>query len=162
MTARKSVQWLAASGAILALAACAPPEESGGSDSAAPAETASTETPTPSANVPLSESGWLTVGEDGAVYTTFLDAGGTYRDFRNGSPMQSGTWARREDGRLCFVPEAVDRVGACWRTGKVSEDGTMRATNSQGRAIELKRVTYLAPPAAEAETEETADTAEEG
>ncbi len=146
---------LAVAGVIAVLSACAPPAENGGgsesetSPADASAGNAVDAGSAPSTNLTMSETGWMTVGEDGAVYTTFFDAGGTYRDFRNGSPMLEGTWERRENGRLCFTPTATDRTGACWTTGELAEDGTMRITNSQGREVEIKRVTYLAPEAAE-------------
>lgn len=148
---------------LAGLAGCTAPEESGDATEA-PAEDASatgSESGGEASIIPMAETGWLTVGEDGAVFTTFLDAGGTYRDFRNGSPWQTGTWQRREDGRLCFVPDAADRVGGCWTTGELSEDGTMKATNQDDKAIELKRVTYLAPEAAESDNEQAAQASEE-
>ncbi len=156
--------WALAPLALMALGGCDAAKEGDGEGAEAPAakgSDSSTGESASSSNVPMAETGWLTVSEDGAVFTTFLDAGGTYRDFRNGTPMQSGTWQRREDGRLCFVPEATDRVGGCWSTGELENDGTMRATDSEGRAIKLKRVTYLAPQATDADAEQSAQAAEE-
>ncbi|QIQ87276.1 hypothetical protein [Erythrobacter sp.] len=101
-----------------------------------------------SEQVAMAGTGWLAVGADGSVYTTHFDADGTYRDYRNGEFVQQGEWQRREDGRLCFTPADEARLGACWETKGLKDDGTMRARDADGRAIELRRVTYL-PPAAE-------------
>lgn len=93
----------------------------------------------------LAETAWRVIGEDGAIYTTLLDADGTYRDLRNGDALQSGEWERKEDGRLCFTPEAEDRSGECWELGEQDKDGKLRATDSNDRAVELRQVTYIAP-----------------
>lgn len=102
--------------------------------------------------VVMAETGWLTVGEDGAVYTTHFDADGTYRDFRGGQFMQQGSWRRDEDGRLCFTPADKARFGECWNTKGLRDDGTMRAVDADGGAIRLKKITYLPPVAADSET----------
>ena len=130
----------------LTLAACA------GSEEADPpaAEQANADAPQQPAeekdeSVRMAETAWRVVGEDGAIYTTFFDPGGVYRDFKNGEPLQSGTWERREDGRLCFTPESEELGGECWTNDELDTDGTMRTTSDSGRTIELRQVTYIAP-----------------
>ncbi|MEE4204850.1 MAG: hypothetical protein V2I39_01065 [Erythrobacter sp.] len=126
--------------------------QGGGSGDGADSEGAAEEEPAgdaPAQRLAMAETGWLTVGRDGSVFTTQFDADGTYRDYRNGEFVQSGTWRRREDGLLCFSPAEQDRLGTCWETRGLDEDGTMRALDPDGRAIELRRVSYLPPAAAE-------------
>lgn len=113
--------------------------------------------------VAMAGTGWLAIGADESVYTTQFDADGTYRDYRNGEFVQQGEWQRREDGRLCFTPADETTLGACWETKGLKDDGTMRALDADGRAIELRRVTYLPPAAREAaEGDETGGDGEEG
>lgn len=120
--------------------------------------------PTPSGEpAPQTFSGtaWRSTAEDGARYTTYLDADGTYRDIRNGDPWQSGSWSYRDGGKepeLCFTPDAENAVERCWKPGRMS-DGTMRAESDAGREIELERVDYF-PPAAE-DLDKTGDTADD-
>ncbi len=150
-------------GLSLAIAACAP-EEEGGSDGADIASETPSDSSAPTAasnDAPMAETGWVAIGTDGAVYTTFFDADGTYRDFRNGDPVQQGSWERREDARLCLIPAGEQVRGECWSTSAVDDDGNMRSTDGTGRTIELKRVTYIAP-AASAEDGDAASTEGEG
>jgi len=105
----------------------------------------------------MAETGWLTIGRDGSVYTTQFDADGTYRDYRNGEFLQEGKWRRSEDGLLCFTPATQDRPGACWETLGLEDDGTMRARDADGRAIQLRRVSYLPPETAANDEDEAAD-----
>ncbi len=93
----------------------------------------------------MAQTGWRVLGEDGAVYTTMFDADGTYRDFKNGEALQSGSWEERKDGQLCFTPEAEDRIGECWEIGMVGGDAMMQVTSDAGKTIELRQVTYIAP-----------------
>lgn len=93
----------------------------------------------------LAETGWRIVGQDGAVYTTFLDNDGTYRDLKNGEPFEQGKWERRADGELCYTPDAEDRAGECWTLETPDSDGTMRATSDSDLTIEARQVTYIAP-----------------
>lgn len=93
----------------------------------------------------MAETAWRVLGEDGAVYTTFFDANGLYRDFKNGEALQSGSWEERDDGKLCFTPEEEDRIGECWELGKVDRDGMMKPVSDAGKTIELRQVTYMAP-----------------
>lgn len=131
---------------FVALAACAESSDGSGTDITTPAAEA---TPTPEAtetggSIAVTESGWLTVGTDGAVQTTFFDAGGRYRDLRNGEPFAEGSWQQRPDGRVCFEPDSG--LGACWETTVPDENGDATATNDDGKSITIKRITYIAPP----------------
>ena len=92
----------------------------------------------------MSGTAWRTVGEDGAILSTFLDADGRFRDFRNGDPMQEGSWDQPQEGRLCFTPEAEDRLGECWTLGKLRKNGEMRATSDTGLEIKLRQIAYVA------------------
>lgn len=116
-------------------AASAPAQDSGGDASPATAR----------ADLILAESAWLVVGMDGSVYTTMIDPDGSYRDFSNGAFLQSGTWQKREDGELCFVPEDEGRAGDCWSLGNLDDSGRLRATSDSGREVELRRVAYSGP-----------------
>jgi hypothetical protein len=133
---------------LLLLALCACEAESGSSPVAAPTAeetgdgTAEEEPSTQ--EIALAETGWLTVGRDGSVQTTFFDTGGRYRDFRNGEPSGEGTWAQRPDGSICFEPETG--LGACWEMGAPEEDGSVIVTDEDGRRVEIRRITYTAPP----------------
>lgn len=93
----------------------------------------------------LPSSAWRVTGEDGAIYTTFFDADGLYRDMKNGEAWADGAWERLGDGRVCFTPSDESRAGACWSLGRESREGTMRVTSDDGREVELQRVTYIAP-----------------
>ena len=135
--------------ALLALSACEGGAEGGVGDTAATAADPSA-TPTAnssSADIVSAESGWLTVGKDGAVQTTFFDTGGRYRDLRNGELFAEGSWEKRPDGRVCFEPD--DGLGACWETSSADENGDAMATNDDGKTIAIRRITYIAPVAAE-------------
>ena len=90
---------------------------------------------------------WRAVAADGARYTTYLDADGTYRDLRNGDPWQTGSWTYsvvERDKRLCFIPEPDSGIERCWEPGRMS-GGKMKATNDDGVSIELERVDYRPP-----------------
>lgn len=146
---RKCPKLIAAT-ALLALAACAEQVEEGADESAAATpEAGATPSDEPSADtdIKVAESGWLTVGSDGAVQTTFFDADGRYRDLRNGEPFGTGSWEQRPDGKVCFEPDSGR--GACWKTGKADENGEASATNDDGKRITIKQITYIAPPETE-------------
>ena len=128
--------------ALASLAACAGETEAPADAPEGASSDAETEA-TASQMVIGAESGWLTIGTDGAVQTTFLDTGARYRDFRNSELLAEGTWEVREDGALCFEPDAGR--GDCWEIGAADENGAAVATNSDGKVIEIKRVTYLPP-----------------
>jgi len=130
--------------AILALAACAPAEDEGGE--AETSDTVSDATPDNAAQgepMLMADTGWLSVGDDGAVQTTFLDTAGRYRDFRNGVAADTGDWEQRPDGSLCFSPDAGD--GGCWTPESPDKDGSLIVTNAGGKRVEIKRITYTAP-----------------
>lgn len=91
----------------------------------------------------VAETGWLSVGRDGSVQTTFFDTGGRYRDYRNGEPSGQGSWTQLPGGSICFVPETG--LGACWETGTPGEDGSVIVTNQDDKRVEIKRITYTAP-----------------
>ncbi|MEP3051859.1 MAG: hypothetical protein ABJP48_03860 [Erythrobacter sp.] len=154
MNWRTHPSWFALMAMAAALSACSAgkteqssgdTEASSDADAAQPIETDSR------GDVTFSESAWLSIGNDGAVYTTFFDADGSYRDHRNGIALQNGTWRKLEDARLCFFPEQQNRTGDCWSIGALEDNGTMRLTSSQGRDIEVRQVAYLAAESADAE-----------
>lgn len=149
---------------ILLLAGCNPPQEQATSEAgtepdaaadAAPGEeqgaevTETQDAPDESApaddEMALSNTAWRVTGEDGAIYTTFFDGDGQYRDMKNGEPWQDGTWEQLADGRLCFTPSDENRAGSCWSLGKRKKDGTMRVTSDEGREVMVTQVTYIAP-----------------
>ena len=88
----------------------------------------------------MAETAWLSVSEEGVVYTTLLDPDGRYRDIRDGKIAYQGTWEQNASSELCFSPDKG--MGACWEHGAPGLDGVMRATNRAGRSIEVKRITY--------------------
>ncbi len=137
----------------LSLGACAEEAGNGSSDSADTSDTAeqASDATGSSDTLAVAETGWLTIGSDGAVQTTFFDTGGRYRDLRNGTLLSQGNWQQRPDGELCFEPDAG--LGACWTTSSEEDGGTVIATNGDGKRIEIKRVTYIAPPAPDEEEE---------
>lgn len=136
------------------VAACAPGAEGSTGDSGAgSAEAQSGEGPGSGAEIEVmlnADTAWLSVGRDGSVQTTFLDAGGRYRDFRNGEAADSGSWEQRPDGSICFAPDAG--LGACWATETSENDGTAIVVNETGTRVAIKRITYTAPPVEGAET----------
>ena len=135
------------------LAACAPTEEDGaGVASAETAEAPESVAENPSEAILMADTAWLSVGSDGSVQTTFLDPGGRYRDFRNGIAADTGSWEARPDGAVCFNPD--DGRGDCWTSSAFESDGSAIITSADGKRVELKRITYVAPPADE-ETDES-------
>jgi len=106
----------------------------------------------------MAETAWLSVSEEGVVYTTFLDPDGRYRDIRDGQIAYQGTWEQNASSELCFSPD--NAMGACWEHGAPGLDGVMRATNRAGRSIEVKRITYTpraAPAPSDAATDASSD-----
>ncbi|WP_407875644.1 hypothetical protein [Qipengyuania nanhaisediminis] len=93
--------------------------------------------------IAMAGTAWLTVGTDGAVQTTFVDEDGRYRDFRNSEPFGQGSWEQRPDGTICFEPDSG--TGACWEIEPDGSETDIFATDSEGRRIDIKRITY-APP----------------
>lgn len=99
----------------------------------------------PSQMPTMTQTAWRVRGEDGAIYTSYLDADGSYRDFKNGDPLQTGTWEERMDGKLCFTPEVEGRIGECWALAPLDSDNTMQPVSDAGKSIDLRQVTYLPP-----------------
>lgn len=90
---------------------------------------------------------WRALAADGARYTTYLDADGTYRDLRNGDPWQTGSWRyldAERDRRLCFMPADENGIERCWEPGRMTGE-TLRAKSDHGLTIELERVEYQPP-----------------
>ena len=143
--------------ALCALAACSDGSGDLSAEGAAAGSTipqeAGDEASGTSTPMQLAETGWLTVGKDGAVQTTFFDPDGRYRDLRNGEEVAGGRWERRADGRVCFEPDVG--LGACWETGDEDATGSIIATDTDGTSIALRRVTYIAPPAPDADAAES-------
>lgn len=129
----------------------APEESEASADSASPERELSAE------SLVMAETAWLSVTEQGEVFTTYLDGDGQYRDVRNGEVIYSGAWEQNQDRELCFTPSGAE--SSCWAHGAPGLNGVMRATNSAGRAIEVKKVVYTAPPVlgGAQETEDEAD-----
>lgn len=128
-------------------AGCAPP-----ADPATDAETVAVEEPAaePSgrpAPDTFAESAWRVTADDGARYTTYLDAGGRYRDLRNGDLWQEGDWRLVEGPEvreLCFTPDAENAQETCWRPGRI-KDETLVANGEGDRRIQLMRAPYSPP-----------------
>ena len=129
----------------MALPACTPASDEGDSSALTPQQVASPSgEPAPEVFV---ATAWRAVAADGARYTTYLDADGTYRDLRNGDPWQTGSWTYsvvERDKRLCFMPAPDSGIERCWEPGRMS-GGKMKATNDDGVSIELERVEYRPP-----------------
>ncbi len=146
---------------VAALAACSPPADNatgtelGGSGVSAVA-TASMEPKDAPVPDGFARTAWRVMAEDGARYTTYLDADGSYRDLRNGDPWHEGQWTYTtgDTPRLCLEPEGENAVERCWEPGP-SDGDTMEATGDDGRTIELERVEYVPVP-------DDADDAEDG
>lgn len=133
----------------IVLAACAPADDSGDNSAGTAAESdagVETVTTTEPAKAPdLERTAWRVLGQDGAVYITFLDADGLYRDLRNGDPWRNGNWLRDDAGKLCFTPADEALTGECWKLKKPNTNGVMRASNDADKTIKLQQVTYVAP-----------------
>lgn len=131
--------------ASLALAACTAGETEE-ADPAPTGEASATPSGEPAPEV-FAATAWRVIAQDGARYTTYLDADGSYRDLRNGDPWQTGSW-RYFDGeegkRLCFEPDDESGLERCWKPGRMSGE-TMRAESDSATTIELERVEYLPP-----------------
>ena len=114
----------------------------------------------------FARTAWRVEDEDGARYTTYLDEGGRYRDFRNGDPWHSGSWEVDADGRLCLEPEsetgdAENGAGAgggtaprrCWNPEGMDGDGGMIVQSGSGRRVRLQQTEYRAPQPSDDATE---------
>ena len=140
--------------AVLALHGCEAPADPA-TETAMEEQTAESEqqSDTPRELPDFNRSAWLTIGADGAVQTTFLDAEGRYRDLRNGTLVAGGGWEERPEGTVCFEPDTGR--GECWEITATEDDGTLIATNAQDKRVQLKQVAY-APPADSETVDETA------
>ncbi|MEE4204881.1 MAG: hypothetical protein V2I39_01220 [Erythrobacter sp.] len=135
---------LAALALVVALPGCSePPSNSGGSaTNAASAETE--EEASSDESLAMAATAWLSVSDAGDVYITYLDPDGRYRDLKEGRLAFSGTWRQKAGGELCFTPD--QGTAQCWEHGAPGADRRMLATSSDGREIELRRITYSPPP----------------
>ncbi|WP_298307139.1 hypothetical protein [uncultured Erythrobacter sp.] len=141
---------------ILVISACAPAEEGSSNSGEVQANEAAGDAATnepPAEPMLMADTGWLSVGSDGSVQTTFLDTGGRYRDFRNGVAMDTGDWEQRPDGSVCFSPDAGQ--GGCWSADQPEKDGSIIVTSADGKRVEIKPITYTAPPAIKDTEEDT-------
>lgn len=110
------------------------------------AEAVATPAPPPLPNE-FSRTAWRARDESGALYTTFLDPAGRYRDIRNGDPWQQGAWEYDAEDRICFTPDAEDSLAQCWRPERMDEGGHMIVTSGSGRRVQLESVEYRRPEA---------------
>lgn len=121
-------------------------EEAAAEQEVAGEETAAADGKTPEPRE-FAGTAWRSMAEDGARFVTYIDAGGTYRDLRNGDSFQQGAWTWNADGfsrKLCFTPEADGGVERCWSVSPV-EDGVMIVTGLDDKQVELERVDYVLP-----------------
>jgi len=138
---------------VLSVAACGSSEDgSAASEAEALQETAASNGSVKEA-ILMADTGWLSVGSDGAVQTTLFDPDGRYRDFRNGEAADSGAWQQRPDGSICFTPDTGQ--GDCWTTDGLEADGSAVVTSASGKRVEIKQITYTAPPVEDDETSES-------
>lgn len=152
-TKARGYAWLTASAAPFLLVACAEADSEAQGEDAAPQATDEPELSAES--LVMAQTAWLSVTADGEVFTTYLDPDGRYRDLHEGEVRYSGTWKQNDTRNLCFTPD--DGEGSCWTHKSPGLDGMMRATNRAGRAIEVRRVAYEPPSAAEPQPEAEAD-----
>ena len=129
------------------LGACSAPDEAAGETPAQAAASADGAQEAPAqedASLPqeFARTAWRAQDAEGARFVTYLDAGGTYRDFRNGDPFQTGQWEVDEEGRLCFTPEDENGSQQCWRPDSMRGSETMIVTSKSGRRVALERVEY--------------------
>lgn len=147
---------LTASLLAFVLPACSPAGEEGNAASATtPFRTASTpaEQPEPSPTASpapddFTNTAWRSTAENGTVFVTYLDPGGTYRDLRNGDPYQTGTWEYGDNGQLCLTPDAEDAQGGCWTPGQM-RSGDLLTLRTEGKRIQVRRITYEPPATAQ-------------
>ncbi|MEP0392809.1 MAG: hypothetical protein ABJ205_08005 [Erythrobacter sp.] len=128
---------------LLVVTACAPADEGVDEAQASGGDNSTGDAPQAEPML-MADTGWLSVGSDGSVQTTFLDTGGRYRDFRNGTALDTGDWEQRPDGSLCFTPDGGQ--GGCWTPDTPGEDGSIIVTSTDGKRVEIKRITYTPPP----------------
>ncbi|WP_228242360.1 hypothetical protein [Porphyrobacter sp. GA68] len=131
-----------------ALTACSPTAEQETASQAAEPEAGPTASPAPD---DFANTAWRSTAENGTVFVTYLDQGGTYRDLRNGDPYQTGTWVFGDDGQLCLTPDLPEAQGGCWTPGQM-RSGDLLTLRSEGKRIQVRRITYE-PPAPAQDTE---------
>ena len=131
---------------VLALLACAcsGSEEAVDGGDAVPAAGETAEPAPPSVEVELPGSAWRVRGPQGAVFVTYFDPDGVFRDLRNGEPNQTGTWTEDSEGGVCLTPDVEGAATDCWTFEERSEDGTIQARKGEV-AVELEPVDYVAP-----------------
>ena len=109
---------------------------------------ATTPTDRPTEPITMAGTAWDANDSNGAVYTTFIDPEGTYRDFRDGKVWQIGSWDRPGGNRICFKPDnPVEEDGSrlCWTVRQPGEDGVMVAIDEDGREVTVREVEYVPP-----------------
>lgn len=144
MMITNTIRHAVAIGALsLALTACAAEENSSEPAGETSADTAADENTLSEESLEMAETAWLSITADGEVFTTFLDGDGRYRDVSGGTVRFGGTWEQNADRELCFTPDQGE--GTCWAHRAPGLNGTMRATASDGRTIEVKKVAYTPP-----------------
>lgn len=146
----------AAATLLLALPACAPPDgdeaapqdEVGEQSDAGQAPVAADTRLPPVEPIEMAGTAWSANDGDGAVYTTFIDPDGGYRDFRDGQLWQTGSWDQPGSNRLCYRPDNAgeDEDGRrCWTVRPPGEDGVMTAVDEDGREVVVRSVEYTPP-----------------
>lgn len=137
---------IAALAAAALLSGCVAEDASQSDEKAPPSQDASANSALSAESLTIAETAWLSISETGEVFTTYLDADGRYRDERGGELVYSGTWEQNADLELCYAP--TKGKGDCWIHGAPGKNGVMRATNGDGRAIEVRKVAYQPPKTA--------------
>lgn len=144
MTTTNTIRHTLTIGALsLILAACAAEEAASETEEEASTDTGASDNTLSEESMEMAETAWLSVTADGEVFTTYLDGDGRYRDVSGGTLRFGGTWEQTPDRELCFTPDEGE--GACWEHRSPGLNGTMRATATDGRAIEVKKVSYTPP-----------------
>ena len=140
--------------AVILVAGCSAEDGSGAADAAA--DGAEGQSTLSAESLEVAETAWLSVSADGDVFTTYLDLDGRYRDERGGEIVYGGTWEQNASRQLCFTPDSGE--GDCWSHGAPGLNGVMRAKDSEGREIAVKRVAYTAPAGASEADQPDAET----
>ncbi|MBA3667333.1 MAG: hypothetical protein H0W65_06390 [Sphingomonas sp.] len=85
--------------------------------------------------------------EDGKPMTETVDASGNYVAWSGDKHIDHGT-AAMVDGKVCFT-SAMDKMGPeCWTTTETAVGATLNTTSDKGKKLAVKRVAYMAVPAA--------------
>jgi hypothetical protein len=77
---------------------------------------------------------------DGVPTTAVLMADGMYTDSQDGQVTESGMWAERDDGKVCFDPEGDDTLETCFTIGETGSVGTFVATPDEGEPLTIRKV----------------------